>query len=1077
MKKTLSIIALSFLSLNIFAQCGVGQGGGVQLLISNPSFELNGGQPQPHIAPPPWGACYGSPDEQPGNWGCLLPASNGLHYEGMLCNAGYNEGVTQQLSGCMVAGTTYILTFDLAAGDYPGYTNGCFASCEIKGGNSLCGNQQVLWQSGVINGNVWQTYSVSFTATGNWCYITISPYYIPGCNGYHTLLVDNIQPIIPAGVTVSGTDVTCFGMCDGTVLATPNAGTPPFTYQWSNGPTTAAQSNLCPGTYSVICTDVNNQGSCDTIIITEPPLLTCSISQTSTILCNGDTAGATATAVGGSPGYIFTWVYNGSPMPTQTGMTAGTYVCNIMDTHGCTATSSITITEPPAMTANSIIIDVSCYGANDGSITVSNVTGGTAPYTYLWNPNVGNTATVNNLSAGNYTCIVTDANGCFVTQIVAVSEPTLLTIQTSQTNLLCNAVCIGQASVVVNGGLLPYSYLWSNGSTNPAISNVCAGVYSCTVTDIVGCTISSNFIITEPPILAIQTTSVNSNCGLPDGTASVTNITGGTPGYTFIWQPSGQTTQTATNLVAGNHTVTVTDANNCAVNATIVVGFNPGVIASVQSSINATCFGSCDGQATIDNVGGTAPFTYTWIPNVGNTATLTNLCAGNYSILVTDLVGCTSTTTVNISEPSLLTVTPQIGTTICIGQSVTLTANGAGGTPPYTYNWTPLGPIVSPILTTVYTVTVTDANNCVSAPQNVTITVYPALSVIASKDDSVCPGFTATINAVATGGNGGPYAYSWTWAPNGSSNFQSINVTPTTTTTYYVTASDNCGTPVVVDSVLITVNPLTIVAMSTNIANGCEPLCVDFTDASSIATGTIVGWTWNFGDGTALSSQRNPSHCYASPGVYSVTLGTISNLGCLSSAMTTAMITVYSNPVAEFGFTPTTTTVLNPVISFFNKSVGGASYIWDFGDKNDANNSTDINPRHAYSDTGLYCVKLTAISIEGCTNDITHCLIVGPEYTLFIPNAFTPNGDGTNDVFMPKGQFILSFDMTIFNRWGDLIFRSNDLNKGWDGTGNNDTDISQQDVYVYKIKVTYNNKDNVTSTQKSEFIGHVTLIR
>ena len=1077
MKKTLSIIALSFLSLNIFAQCGVGQGGGVQLLISNPSFELNGGQPQPHIAPPPWGACYGSPDEQPGNWGCLLPASNGLHYEGMLCNAGYNEGVTQQLSGCMVAGTTYILTFDLAAGDYPGYTNGCFASCEIKGGNSLCGNQQVLWQSGVINGNVWQTYSVSFTATGNWCYITISPYYIPGCNGYHTLLVDNIQPIIPAGVTVSGTDVTCFGMCDGTVLATPNAGTPPFTYQWSNGPTTAAQSNLCPGTYSVICTDVNNQGSCDTIIITEPPLLTCSISQTSTILCNGDTAGATATAVGGSPGYIFTWVYNGSPMPTQTGMTAGTYVCNIMDTHGCTATSSITITEPPAMTANSIIIDVSCYGANDGSITVSNVTGGTAPYTYLWNPNVGNTATVNNLSAGNYTCIVTDANGCFVTQIVAVSEPTLLTIQTSQTNLLCNAVCIGQASVVVNGGLLPYSYLWSNGSTNPAISNVCAGVYSCTVTDIVGCTISSNFIITEPPILAIQTTSVNSNCGLPDGTASVTNITGGTPGYTFIWQPSGQTTQTATNLVAGNHTVTVTDANNCAVNATIVVGFNPGVIASVQSSINATCFGSCDGQATIDNVGGTAPFTYTWIPNVGNTATLTNLCAGNYSILVTDLVGCTSTTTVNISEPSLLTVTPQIGTTICIGQSVTLTANGAGGTPPYTYNWTPLGPIVSPILTTVYTVTVTDANNCVSAPQNVTITVYPALSVIASKDDSVCPGFTATINAVATGGNGGPYAYSWTWAPNGSSNFQSINVTPTTTTTYYVTASDNCGTPVVVDSVLITVNPLTIVAMSTNIANGCEPLCVDFTDASSIATGTIVGWTWNFGDGTALSSQRNPSHCYASPGVYSVTLGTISNLGCLSSAMTTAMITVYSNPVAEFGFTPTTTTVLNPVISFFNKSVGGASYIWDFGDKNDANNSTDINPRHAYSDTGLYCVKLTAISIEGCTNDITHCLIVGPEYTLFIPNAFTPNGDGTNDVFMPKGQFILSFDMTIFNRWGDLIFRSNDLNKGWDGTGNNDTDISQQDVYVYKIKVTYNNKDNVTSTQKSEFIGHVTLSR
>ena len=179
----------------------------------------------------------------------------------MLCNAGYNEGATQQLNTCMTAGVTYNLTFDVAEGDYPGYTNGCFATCEIKGGNALCGAQQVLWQSGQIVGNFWQTVTATFTATGNWCYVTISPYYIAGCNGnYHTLLVDNIQPIVPAGVNITSTDVTCFGACDGTALATPNAGTPPYTYQWNNGANTAAISNLCPGTYSVICTDVNNQG-------------------------------------------------------------------------------------------------------------------------------------------------------------------------------------------------------------------------------------------------------------------------------------------------------------------------------------------------------------------------------------------------------------------------------------------------------------------------------------------------------------------------------------------------------------------------------------------------------------------------------------------------------------------------------------------------------------------------------------------------------------------------------------------------------------------------------------------------
>ena len=189
------------------------------------------------------------------------------------------------------------------------------------------------------------------------------------------------------------------------------------------------------------------------------------------------------------------------------------------------------------------------------------------------------------------------------------------------------------------------------------------------------------------------------------------------------------------------------------------------------------------------------------------------------------------------------------------------------------------------------------------------------------------------------------------------------------------------------------------------------------------------------------------------------------------------MITVYPDPIAEFTFTPNATTILNPKISFINQSVGASSFVWDFGDKNDSVNTTALHPEHTYADTGLYCIKLIATSADGCVNDVTHCLIVSPEYTFFIPSAFTPNGDGLNDVFLPKGLYILTFDMSIFDRWGEPIFTSNDLYKGWNGTANGGTLLCQQDVYVYKIKISYSNPDNPNSILKKEYVGSVTLVK
>ena len=785
--------------------------------------------------------------------------------------------------------------------------------------------------------------------------------------------------------------------------------------------------------------------------------------------CNGT---ATVHASGGGGPYTYLW-NNGQTDSTATGLCAGVHIVTVTDAGGCVSSRIVTITEPSVLSSVNVQVNESCGALGTATVTPF---GGTAPYSYLWN-NGQTTPTATNLVAGNYSCTITDANNCTLVVNFVLTMAGGFTFTQSQVDVLCFGQCTGTATATPNGGVAPYTYVWApapgGGQGTVTATGLCSGNYSCTVTDVNGCTAVANFTINEPTALTATSTQVNQTCAV-QGSATA-NPAGGVGPYTYLWS-DGQTAQTANGLVAGNYSCTVTDANNCTViiNVTILPPANGLTVTSTQ--VDELCFGDATGTATANASLGIAPYSYLWSDGQ-TTQTAVGLIAGTYTCTVTDVMGCTGTVTVTITEPSLLTVIPQSNTTICIGQNTTLTAAGSGGTPPYSYTWTPLGPNVSPVITTVYTVTVTDANNCVSAPANVTVTVHPALTVIASNDDSICPGQTTTISAIAGGGNGGPYSYGWTWAPNGTSNFPSINVTPTSTTTYYVTAGDNCTNPQVIDSVTITVNPTPNIVFSADKVNGCKPLCVNFTDASTIATGSIVSWTWDFGDGTAASSQQKPSHCYSDAGSYNVTLTLVSNLGCNASVTQNAMITVYPDPIAEFTFTPNATTILNPKISFINQSVGASSFVWDFGDKNDSVNTTALHPEHTYADTGLYCIKLIATSADGCVNDVTHCLIVSPEYTFFIPSAFTPNGDGLNDVFLPKGLYILTFDMSIFNRWGEPIFTSNDLYKGWNGTANGGTLLCQQDVYVYKIKISYSNPDNPNSILEKEYVGSVTLVK
>ncbi|AWM12803.1 hypothetical protein DI487_02225 [Flavobacterium sediminis] len=418
--------------------------------------------------------------------------------------------------------------------------------------------------------------------------------------------------------------------------------------------------------------------------------------------------------------------------------------------------------------------NIACNGGSTGEATVNTATGGAGGYTYNWtpgNPTGDGTTSVTGLTAGTWTCTVTDANGCTTSTNFTITEPTALALtQASQTNVACNGGSTGEATVnTATGGAGGYTYSWSpSGGTGTTATGLVAGTYTCTVTDANGCTDSVNFTITEPTALALtQSSQTNIACnGGSTGEATVNTATGGAGGYTYSWLPSGGTGTTATGLTAGTYTCTVTDANGCtdSVNFTIT---EPTALALTQASqTDVACNGGSTGATTVNAAtGGAGGYTYNWTP--GNptgdgTTSVTGLTAGTWTCTVTDANGCTTSTNFTITEPTALALTQASQTDVaCNGGStgeatVNAATGGAGG---YTYNWTPGNPTgdgttsVTGLTAGTWTCTVTDANGCTTST-NFTITEPTAI------DDTV----TENLGVLTANQSGA--TYQWYSCPN-----------------------------------------------------------------------------------------------------------------------------------------------------------------------------------------------------------------------------------------------------------------------------------------------------------------------
>jgi len=509
-------------------------------------------------------------------------------------------------------------------------------------------------------------------------------------------------------------NVSCNGGINGSATVSVSGGTGTYTYSWApSGGTGSTASRLSAGTYTCTVTDANGCQAVQSITITQPTPLLATASQTN-VSCNGGTNGsATVSMSGGTGNYTYSWSPSGGTAPTASGLSAGINTCTVTDENGCQVVQSFTITQPAPLLATASQTDLVCNSVASGSATVI-VSGGTGDYTYLWAPNGGKDATASGLLAGNYLCRIRDANGCQIIQSFTITEPAALSITASQTNVSCKDK--GSASVTVSGGSGGYTYLWApSGGTDATASGLLAGDYTCTVTDSKGCQVVESFTITEPVALSITPSQTNATCRETYTGSATVNVSGGIPGYTYLWFPKGGTAATASGLYPGNYSCRVTDANGCQAVQEFTIT-QPSALLATGSQTNVNCNGDTNGSATVNVSGGTAPYTYLWTPNGATSPTAAGLSAGNYTCTITDANGCKVTKDFTITQPAPFLVTGNNNSILCHGDASGLaTVSVSGGTGNYTYLWAPTGgtaATASGLTAGNYTCTVTDANGC-----------------------------------------------------------------------------------------------------------------------------------------------------------------------------------------------------------------------------------------------------------------------------------------------------------------------------------------------------------------------------
>jgi len=678
-----------------------------------------------------------------------------------------------------------------------------------------------------------------------------------------------IQAPSPIAANLSSIDESSSGLSDGNVSAAPAGGSPSYSYLWDNGlGSLSSYSDLAPGTYSVTITDSQGCIAVASTVVNPGPCSGLDVSvSTSNVTCFGGSDGAGEISISSGTGpYTYDW--NGQTFSNQRfDLVVGSYTVIATDSTGCNGSVSFTITEPSQLTASLNATGVTGAGSNDGTIT-ANVSGGTAPYQYTWSSGGGNIATQSNLAPGTYSVTITDANNCSIIESEVVAD-----FNCSDFDIILSGgelLCAGDLSILAVENVAspgPYNYSWNTGETSDAISISAGGTYTVSVQDVNGCISSEHKVIADAPngiglaFASYAESTTDGNNGRIE-----TQVTGGTPGYTYIWSNGGSSANLE-NLAPGSYTLTVSDANNC--NETASVTVDEFTCTSYQvglTTINVTCHNASDG-AIDANPSGTGPFIYNW--NTGATSKSIDLLdAGDYTVTVTDYNGCTSIASAVISQPSAIDI--QINKTdesALQASDGTITTMISGGVAGYTFQWsdgstntnrTNLAP-------GTYSVTVNDNTLC-AASTSVTIEEFNCSGIIIAPTitNPVCSGGASGAIALHIQEISAPYTVSW------STQSEDEQVSSLTSGDYSVTLTDAGGCALIRTFTLIEPSPL-----SGNVS-ATDETANDINNGTAIVTinGGTAPYNYEWSNGATTSSISN-----LPPADYHVTVS--DSNGCL----------------------------------------------------------------------------------------------------------------------------------------------------------------------------------------------------
>ncbi len=880
-------------------------------------------------------------------------------------------------------------------------------------------------------------------------------------------------------------------LCEGqkATLTVNSDGLTPFTYQWNQGlpaSTTQMVMPLQTTTYSVTVTDANGCVGMDSITITVNPSPEVEVAADQDTICAGEPVRLTAAGSGGVGTLMYRWSNGASGNqqtvnPTET----TTYTLTVTDANGCTnipdANDSVRIVVNPRPDAT-IQASPSTICLGGSSVLTVTTTGGTAPYTFQWNQNLGtnDSVTVSPTQTTTYEVIVTDANGCSDTAQVTITVTPGLDVNLT-TNTGVETICQGDSITLntnVGNGLAPYTFTWNPSlpnTQNPRVSPSQTTTYRVTVTDANGCVGTDSItIIVNPAPTVVVAASMDTICTGERVTLTAQG-SGGTSPLTYRWS-NGVTEpqQVVTPNQTTTYIVTVTDANGCTNNNsrdTITIVVHPRPIANAGPDTVACSGGSITLQASASN--GTPPYTFNWSQDLGTGASviITPSQPNTYKLTVTDANGCTATDEVFVDVFPLPTDLPQDSITACANVPTALAPNIVPR-PGADYTWTPPGilndaEVPNPTITvnkdTTVFVTITYQGVC-TVLDTVHLSVPPAINLQVSNDTTICDTLPLQLRASSS-----VAAVQYEWSNN--RNFTSIlgrtntlTVTPNGSTIYYARASDANGCSEM-DSVVINAFPIRATITPAQVL--CEPtnevrLAVANPDAVQ-----VLNYIWK--PANAILTRPDSSVVLVNPSVATdFTVELVNQFGCRDTLQTKVevvnlQITATADPDTIFGGQ---TVQLN--------AIGGCpNCIYSWTPPTGLNNPNIANPIASPTETTLYRVLVT---VGNCTDEASVRVVVNnvvcDKEHIFLPSAFTPNGDGVNDYWQIRSNFLDQLRVStwvLYNRWGQKIFETTDVNYRWDGTFRGQP--LPPDVYGYYARIVCPGNEELVLQ------GNLTLIR